>query len=79
MSLPAYLQILQSLRTRLAKGDWRVGDQIPTDEDLMKQFDASQASPSGRRSDVLVADGIIKRYRRRGTFVVAWPCRALGT
>jgi GntR family transcriptional regulator len=42
MSLPAYLQILQSLRTRLANGDWRVGDQIPTDEDLMQQFDVSR-------------------------------------
>ena len=72
MSLPAYLQILQSLRTRLAKGDWRVGDQIPTDEDFMQQFDVSRFTVRAAL-DVLVADGIIKRYRRRGTFVVARP------
>ena len=50
MSLPAYLQILQSLRTRLANGDWRVGDQIPTDEDLMKQFDVSRFTEERRQA-----------------------------
>lgn len=72
MTLPAYLQILQALRTRLANGDWRVGDQIPTDEDLMQQFGVSRFTVRAAL-DVLVADGIIKRYRRRGTFVIARP------
>ena len=53
-------------------GDWRVGDQIPTDEELMQQFDVSRFTVRAAL-DVLVADGVIKRYRRRGTFVVARP------
>jgi GntR family transcriptional regulator len=72
MNLPAYLQILQSLRTRLTNGGWRVGDQIPTDEDFMQQFDVSRFTVRAAL-DVLAADGIIERYRRRCTFVVARP------
>lgn len=72
MILPAYLQILQAMRARLASGDWRVGDQIPTDEELMTHFGVSRFTVRAAL-DVLVADGIIKRYRRRGSFVVARP------
>ena len=72
MSFPAYLQILQALRARLTNGDWRVGDQIPTDEELTQQFGVSRFTVRAAL-DVLVADGVIKRYRRRGTFVVARP------
>ena len=72
VTLPAYLQILHSMRTRLASGDWRVGDQIPTDEELMAHFGVSRFTVRAAL-DVLVADGIVKRYRRRGSFVVARP------
>src|SRR5579863_2667153 len=72
MTLPAYLQILQAMRTRLASGDWRIGDQIPTDEDLMRRFGVSRFTVRAAL-DVLVADGVIKRYRKRGTFVIARP------
>lgn len=64
MSFPAYLQILQALRARLTNGDWRVGDQIPTDEELTQQFGVSRFTVRAAL-DVLVADGVIKRYRRR--------------
>jgi GntR family transcriptional regulator len=72
VTLPAYLQILHSMRARLASGDWRVGDQIPTDEELMAHFGVSRFTVRAAL-DVLVADGIVKRYRRRGSFVVARP------
>lgn len=72
MLLPVYLRILETLRARLAKGDWRIGEQIPTDEELMQHFGVSRFTVRAAL-DVLVADGIIKRYRRRGTFVIARP------
>lgn len=72
MVLPAYLRILETLRTRIARGDWRVGEQIPTDEELMRHFGVSRFTVRAAL-DVLVADGIIKRYRRRGTFLIARP------
>lgn len=72
MTLPAYLQILQALRTRLAGGEWRPGDQIPTDEELMQHFGVSRFTVRAAL-DVLVADGVIKRYRRRGSFVIGRP------
>jgi GntR family transcriptional regulator len=77
MVLPAYLRILEALRSRIASGDWRVGQQIPTDEELMQHFGVSRFTVRAAL-DVLVADGIIKRYRRRGTFVITRP-RGAGT
>ncbi|MGH7683166.1 MAG: GntR family transcriptional regulator, partial [Vulcanimicrobiaceae bacterium] len=72
MALPAYLRILRTLRNRIAGGTWGVGDQIPTDEALMRQFGVSRFTVRAAL-DVLVADGVIKRYRKRGTFVLARP------
>lgn len=72
MTLPAYLRILQTLRARLADNEWRVGDQLPTDEELVHEFGVSRFTVRAAL-DVLVADGVIKRYRRRGTFVNARP------
>ena len=43
-----------------------------TDEDLTQQFGVSRFTVRAAL-DVLVADGVIKRYRRRGTFVIARP------
>jgi GntR family transcriptional regulator len=72
MGLPAYLQILQELRHRIASGAWRVGDRMPTDEAMMQEFGVSRFTVRAA-VDVLVADGIVKRYRSRGTFVAARP------
>ena len=72
MGQPAYLRILQTLRDRIASGEWSVGDQLPTDEALTEIFRASRFTVRAAL-DVLVADGLIKRYRRRGTFVTARP------
>ena len=57
MELPAYLQILSVLRARLVRGEWRVGDQIPTDEELMQQFGVSRFTVRAAL-DVLVADSV---------------------
>lgn len=72
MAQPAYVRILLDLRSRLSQGEWRVGDQLPTDEDLMQLFGVSRFTVRAAL-DGLVADGLIKRYRRRGTFVAARP------
>jgi len=70
MTLPAYLQILSDLRARLARGDWQVGDRMPTDEALTQEYGVSRFTVRAA-IDVLVADGIVARFRSRGSFVKA--------
>ncbi|MBV9782674.1 MAG: GntR family transcriptional regulator [Acidisphaera sp.] len=72
MSLPVYQRILNELRSRIAEGAWGIGEQMPTEEELMQDFAVSRFTVRAAL-DGLVADGIIKRYRRRGTFVAARP------
>jgi GntR family transcriptional regulator len=70
MKVPAYLTILSELRARIAAGVWPVGERIPTDEALMQEFGVSRFTVRAAL-DVLVADGIVTRFRSRGSFVTA--------
>jgi GntR family transcriptional regulator len=70
MTLPAYLRILQDLRVQISSCP--IGAQLPTDEALMRDYRVSRFTARAA-IDVLVADGIVKRYRGRGTFVVNRP------
>lgn len=49
-----------------------VGAQIPTDEELVQAFGVGRHTVRAAL-DVPVADGVIARWRRRGSFVAARP------
>ena len=71
-----YLQLASLFRRRIETGEWAVGSQIPTVEALAKQ--CGVASMTIRQSlDILEAEGLIERFRAKGTFVRERPQRNL--
>lgn len=69
-----YLQLAGLFRRRIESGDWPVGGQIPTITDLSE--DCGVATVTVRRAlDLLAEDGLIDRFRAKGTFVRERPPR----
>ncbi len=56
------------LRRRLAEGDWRVGDRLPSLDQFMVEYGVARATMRSALDD-LENDGLIERGRGRGTFV----------
>ncbi len=66
---PRYEQMYIELRSRLQKGVYGVGDKLPSEKELMKQFDVSRIT-SKKALDMLVQEGYIVRQPGRGSFVI---------
>lgn len=71
-----YIQLATLFRRRIETGDWPVGDQISTVEVLSKEFGV--ATMTIRQAlNVLEEEGLIERFRAKGTFVRQRPRRDL--
>lgn len=65
---PAYAQIANILKRRIAEGAYRPGDQLPSEAELCRMFDVSPMTV--RRSINLLADqDVVSTAQGRGTFV----------
>lgn len=63
-----YLQLYEILRGKIENGEWAVGSQIPTEEDLCKTYEVSKATVRLAVSE-LVRQGYLRRQQGKGTFV----------
>ncbi|MEW6584573.1 MAG: GntR family transcriptional regulator [Nitrospirota bacterium] len=63
-----YHQLYEIIRKKIETGEWPVGTQIPTEEELCKAFNVSRATV---RTAVLelVRQGYLKRQQGKGTFI----------
>ena len=63
-----YLQLYAILRKKIESGEWPIGHQIPTEEELCTMFNVSRATV---RTSVLelVRQGYLMRQQGKGTFV----------
>lgn len=61
-------QMADDLRRRLAKREWRQGDQLPTEADLVNEYGVSRASVR-QAIKTLENQGLIITKRGRGSFV----------
>ena len=65
---PIYEQIRRAIAEPIVAGRWRPGRRIPSEMELTKAFKASRMTVN-RALTKLAADGLIVRWRRRGSFV----------
>jgi len=66
--VPYHYQLSELLRQEIETGRWKVGEQIPVEEDLCVHFSLSRTTV--RKSlDALVNLGLLHRAQGRGTFV----------
>jgi len=71
-SVSRYIQLATLFRQRIDSGQWKIGSQIPTVEELSGEYGVARATI--RQSlDQLERDGLIERFRAKGTFVRARP------
>lgn len=70
--IPRYLQLSSLFRRMIESGQWQTDSQIPTVEELAAEYGVARATVRqalGR----LDAEGLIARYRAKGTFVTYRP------
>ena len=66
--LPRYLVIANELRSRILRGDWEIGDRVPTNKELALQFSVT-AVTAREAVKFLESRGLLKCRRGSGTFV----------
>jgi GntR family transcriptional regulator len=67
-----YAQLATLFRRRIELGEWRVGERIPTLEALVEEAGVARATVRQALGE-LEADGLLARYRAKGTFVTRAP------
>lgn len=68
--VPYYQQLYELLRRAIRRREYKPGDRLPTEQELMAQYSASRATVR-QALDLLVKEGLVYRQRARGTFVAS--------
>ncbi|WP_208873055.1 GntR family transcriptional regulator [Levilactobacillus brevis] len=68
MSSPIYIQIHNDIKRAIEAGKWAVGDQIPSERELSRNFDVSRMTLR-QAIQTLVDEGILERQVGSGTYV----------
>lgn len=67
-SLPLYAQLREILRSDIESGAWKVGEAIPPEQELVKQYQVARSTVRQAIMD-LVNEGLLYRKQGKGTFV----------
>ena len=70
--VPRYAQLADVLRGRIARGQWSTGDQLPTLDALVEEFDVARVTVR-QAIELLEREGLISAQQGRGTFVTGVP------
>ena len=66
--VPLYIQVASALRRRIETGQWQVGQQISTLEELEREFEVARVTVR-QAVELLQNEGLVHRHQGRGTFV----------
>jgi GntR family transcriptional regulator len=66
--IPLYYQLENLLREKITSGSFAPGEQLPTESDLIEQYNVSRITVRQALS-ALADEGLIERQQGRGTFV----------
>jgi DNA-binding GntR family transcriptional regulator len=69
---PAYQQIADDLRAAIASGRYQVGDQLPAERELARQYGVA-AMTIRHGLDILRDNGLVVSTEKRGHFVARIP------
>ena len=75
-AISRYIQLATLFRKRIDAGTWAVGAQIPTVEELSAECGVARATIR-QALDMLEDEGLIERFRAKGTFVRRKPQQEL--
>lgn len=67
-----YIQLASLFKKRIADGEWQIDERIPTVEQLAKECGVAVMTIR-QALDILEEDGLIERFRAKGTFVRQAP------
>jgi len=65
---PYYQQLYTILRGKISRGDWKPGDLIPTENEMIETYNVSRSTVR-QVLDMLVSEGLVYRERGRGSFI----------
>ncbi len=68
VSSPIYIQIHNDIKRAIEAGKWAVGDRIPSERELSRNFDVSRMTLR-QAIQTLVDEGILERQVGSGTYV----------
>jgi GntR family transcriptional regulator len=74
---PLYLQLRDAIAARVARGEWKPGTPLPSEEDLAREFGVSKGT-TRKSLDLLESENLLVRRQGRGTFVVDPGSQGLG-
>lgn len=74
-STPIYQQIKDAIRTKISAGEWRSGEMIPSENQLVDELGISRMTIN-RPLRELTDEGLLKRVHGLGTFVAVPPRQA---
>ncbi|MDB5533991.1 MAG: Transcriptional regulator, GntR family [Hyphomicrobiales bacterium] len=69
---PIYVQLVTLFRRRIETGEWQLNQQVPTLDELAEELGVARATVR-HAIGFLESEGLIGRYRGRGTFVLRKP------